>query len=283
MRSKIDITRDIRSQWGDIVAYAVERGASRAPLARLPQDVVLLTQPTGQYKLEKGLKLYGVESYGLTLPAHRTLGPGVNFCARATKGCPSACLIYSGQLSMSPAENSRFWKGTLWLGSQDLFMDLAMRELEAVQARCVREDIFATFRGNIVSDLPWMSDWLAEESQAKGYDRISFLDYTKYREYAFRSAIGASRVWRVLSFNKGQSGVTWRTCERLLRVGGSVAVMVDVQKDEPVPDTFRGFETVDGDVHDIRNPNEAGRVILLRVKGTRTKTKQRARKLAMAL
>ena len=85
MRSKIDIIRDIRFNWSDIVAYAVERGATRAPLSRLPQDITLLTQPSGQYKLEKGLKLYGVESYGLTLPAHKTLGSGVNFCERATK------------------------------------------------------------------------------------------------------------------------------------------------------------------------------------------------------
>ena len=283
MRSKASIIRDIRSQWREIVAYAVERGASRAPLARLPEDLTLLTQPAGQYKLQKGLKLYGVESYGLTLPAHKTLGAGVNFCERATRGCPSACLIYSGQLSMSPAENSRFWKGSLLLGSQDLFIELAMRELQAVQARCEREDIYATFRGNIVSDLWWLSEWIAEECEARGYDRISFLDYTKYKEAAFKSALGASRVWRVLSFNRGRSGVSWHTCERLLNAGGSVAVMVDVQKDEPVPDTFRGYPTVDGDVHDIRNPNEAGRVILLRVKGTRTKTKNRARKLAMAL
>ena len=283
MRSKSSIIREIRASWPDIVANAVTKGAKRAPLAILPKvKLELLTPPEGQYKLRKASKVFeSWESWGLTLAPHKTLGSGVNTCPHATT-CPASCLIFAGQNSMDAGQNARFWRTSLFYGAYDLFFELATSELRRIAKRGEKLGVNVSFRGNVTSDLTALADALASYSEREGLG-IYFLDYTKDRKAAWLSLTGGSLVHRVLSFNCGSRGVTWGTCDRFLRGGGTVAVMYSPSEDFVLPRRFRGHPVIDGDAHDLRGPEEAGHVIFLEVKGTSHKTLSRARKLAMAL
>ena len=283
MRSKTSIIQEIRASWREIVAAAVAKGAKRAPLAILPRvKLELLTPPEGQYKLRKAsMVLEAWESWGLTLAPHKTLGSGVNTCPNATT-CPASCLIYAGQNSMDAGQNARFWRTTLFYGAPEFFWDLVTSELHRISRRGKRLGVNVSFRCNVTSDLTALADKLARYSEENGLG-LYFMDYTKDKTAAWGSLLGRSLVHRVLSFNCGNRGVTWGTCDRFLRAGGTVAVMYDPTEGFTMPTLFRGHPVIDGDSHDLRSSEEAGHVIMLEVKGTSNKTLKRARKLAVVI
>ena len=59
----------------------------------------------------------------------------------------------------------------------------------------------------------------------------------------------------------------------ILSKGGSVAVVFDTKKGQPLPDTWNGYKVIDGDLSDLRFLDEAGVVVGLRAKGKARKAK----------
>ena len=56
-------------------------------------------------------------------------------------------------------------------------------------------------------------------------------------------------------------------CLEALRNGRNVAAVFSTKKGEALPKTYKGYEVIDGDLHDVRYKDKQGVVVGLRAKG----------------
>jgi hypothetical protein len=183
-------------------------------------------------------------------------GKRVSVCERATPECIGACLNSSGHTEMrmnklgvnsDPARDART---KLLFSDPDKFKELAVRELDANARKAKREGLIHVIRPNGTSDIKW------EEVFPELFGQFpQVYDYTKYDPDE-------------------------RT-EKLLTDGHRVAKVFGLLKGQPLPDTWRGFKVLDGDLDDLTFTKPRGVVLGLRIKGQRNRAKLKLGKLKL--
>lgn len=202
---------------------------------------------------------------GVYLTAILNLSPGAaNICPWATAECIAACLHTAGNPAYLAGKlRARLARTELFLNDRPAFLERLKKELSKHVRKAERLGVIPAVRLNGTSDLQW--EVLAPELFAD-FPNVAFYDYTK----------GAHRLtadWRArrmpanydltLSF----SGHNWAKCETALNEGGRVAAVMSIKPRQELPQFYKGFPVVDGDLTDLTFTRPAGSILGLRAKG----------------
>lgn len=214
----------------------------------------ILSVPGSNTKLAKG----SVPIFGLTLaPAGAS---GYQLCPWRSPECEAACLgITAGRSRFSNVQQARIDKTRLLMDQPERFMHQLYAELH--KARAYHGFTGWAFRSNVLSDIPW--ETIAP--QIYRFCRNNY-DYTKSYERAVRS-LDPSKTNVFLDLTLSYSGHNWDDCESYMRQGGKAAVVFSVNKGDPLPESYRGFDVVDGDINDLCYLRPKGVIVGLRAKG----------------
>ena len=218
----------------------------------------LISTPDANPKTAKNEK-FGV----LTSPLH--LAPaslsGFNVCAKSTQACRDVCLHTAGNPAyMAGKERARVAKTKLYFGDREAFLRLLIADMAWLSHKAENLGLKAGLRLNATSDIPFETvryDDTPILEFARAAD-IHVYDYTKIVKRAMAQPYH-------LTFSRTEDN--WKDCAKVLRAGGNVAAVFRVTKSQPLPDTWCGFEVINGDESDWRPGDKPGTVVGLKAKG----------------
>lgn len=215
-------------------------------------------------KTEKGLD-YGFISQVLYL-APSDLS-GIDLCSGSSPQCVLACLNTSGQLGLDSGTRATMARTLFFRFRPLIFWSGILEEALRCSRKASKKGMKHSLRLNGTSDVPFEARKNGKPLQAlmQALPETYFYDYTKIAGRCltqYRERHGLSRYHLTFSF----SGENWRACEIALSHGVNCAVCFDIKRGEPLPETYRGFKVIDGDIHDLRFLDEIGVIVGLRYK-----------------
>lgn len=197
-----------------------------------------------------------IETFILYLAPADTIG--LNLCPFASEGCKKSCLYSAGRGRFSNVQESRINKAKFWAYDRENFYIQLTNEILKIQARAQRESKKIAIRLNGTSDI----DHIELINRFTGVNVLSlegllFYDYTKNPNH-IKKYIGTNYK---LTFSRSESNE--QKALDVLNSGGNVAVVFS----SSLPDTFKGFRVIDGDLTDLRYFDPTNVVIGLKAKG----------------
>ena len=185
---------------------------------------------------------------------------GLNLCPFASDGCKKSCLYSAGRGKFSNVQLSRINKSKFWgFDRANFYLQLA-NELLIIHDKAIKKDIKIAIRLNGTSDIDHL-DLLQRYSGINFldsfYNDLLFYDYTKNYNH-IRKYQGSNYK---ITFSRSE--VNELDAYRTLKDGGNVAI---VFKDE-LPESWNGFEVINGDLTDLRYFDPVNVVIGLKAKG----------------
>ena len=258
----------------DRAAVAVARkvqGNLRALIGYADESAPILTSGAAQYKLGKNK----LPSFGMMLtPANGIMAPALadiraafeltgayNLCPRASSGCISACLVFSGQSGMPTAQRGQAARTAFLLARPHECGLIIGAELRAAIRRHGRINL----RLNTTSDIRWelvAPDMIAALAGAG----VELYDYTAWQP----ENRAPSSEYSLTYSAKETSHTSDEYLTAILSAGNNVAMPFDTARGKPLPESWHGFAVIDGDESDERRLDPAGPVgviVGLRAKG----------------
>jgi len=218
------------------------------------------------------------------LPLAPSKASGLNVCKNSTAACREACVTwFSGRKVQQAVRKAAIARTMFFFEHQQAFFGLLRAELgiELAKAQMAGEKLY--FRPNESSDIPW------ERFEAFPW-MTSCYDYSAIYSRVLKSLAWDFDYQLTLSVKET---TTVAQARAVLDNGGNIACVVDTTYN-PQSKRFgvlpsvvsiggRDYQTVDGDVHDLRRReiDGTGKVVLLRLKGTNA-AKHEARSLGFA-
>jgi GNAT superfamily N-acetyltransferase len=183
-----------------------------------------------------------------------------NVCPYASPECRAHCLNTAGAWANAPAvQNSRRMKTELYFKDREQFMKDMRRSVAALVRKAEREDLIPAIRINGTSDLPHIAQTMAKE-----FPQVQFYDYTKIPQ-------PWKRQMENYHITFSRSEINEKEAMASLEHGVNVAVVFELAKGAPLPEKWKGFQVIDGDVHDLRfldkQEGEGPFIVGLRAKG----------------
>jgi len=207
-------------------------------------------------KTVKGEK-YGWITHIMYLTPHKQNSTGKNVCSKASKGCAAACLFKSGFGGMyTSVQQARINKTDYFLSDRKAFLEQMDKEVAKLikKNESVNEGI--CFRINGTSDIPWEEFKIRDgKNIMELYPDVQFYDYTKIAK-RFDKELPANYH---LTFSRSEDNDV--EAMELLKRGYNVAIVFD-----KLPDTYKGFKVINGDLSDLRFKDETGVVVGLKYK-----------------
>ena len=221
----------------------------------------ILTQ--GNAKIVKGEEL-GYVTKGIHFaPANLS---GNEVCQWRSKGCTASCLNTAGRGRMNSIQASRIAKTKLFFDKQMDFLFKLSKEISSSIKTATKKSMQSVFRLNLTSDIAWESVFFNEEQPKTIFDKFpstQFYDYTKsFKRMA--QYLGKNKEFPTnyhLTFSRSETND--KLCEMVLEMGGNVAVVFRNQ----LPQTWKGYEVINGDENDLRFLDKQGVVVGLIEKG----------------
>lgn len=189
---------------------------------------------------------------------------GFNVCAGATKECIEACLTESGHGRMDTTgriKNARINRTQLFYYNREFFMRWMIAEIDAYKKRAEKMSHRFSIRINGTSDLSLALFKVDGKNILELYPDIQFYDYTKI--YNRIKLLKYPNYDLTYSFN----GHNWDICENSLANGMRVAVVFLNE----LPETYKGYKVIDGDLYDMRYMDETNVIIGLKFKVVKNK------------
>jgi hypothetical protein len=195
-----------------------------------------------------------------------------NLCPKASAGCKALCLgLYSGQAGLLKAghalngvRRSRIAKTREFMINRQAYLAVIVAQIERQKRLAARDGMKLCVRLNGSTDIAWEGIRLpCGRNLFERFPDVAFVDYTKIMSRFARKLPSNYH----LTFSRAENNET--ECLELLARGINVAV---VFADKPA--TWRGFECIDGDEHDLRNLDKKGVVVALSTKGSKAKRDQ---------
>lgn len=221
----------------------------------------ILTQ--GNAKIVKGEEL-GYITKGIHFAPASLSGNEV--CQWRSKGCTASCLNTAGRGQMNSIQASRIAKTKLFFDKQVDFLFKLSKEISSSIKTATKKSMQAVFRLNLTSDIAWESVFFNEEQPQTIFDKfpsIQFYDYTKsFKRMA--QYLGKHKEFPSnyhLTFSRSETND--KLCEMVLEMKGNVAVVFRNQ----LPQTWKGYEVINGDENDLRFLDKQGVVVGLIEKG----------------
>ena len=212
---------------------------------------VLLTQPQGSYKAEKGLKKK-VANFMMYLTPHKSIidGKEYNLCPKASSGCALACLNTAGRGAFNNVINARLNRTKFYIRDRKGFLAQLEQEIRKGINWATNKGLTPAFRLNGTSDLPFDKMGLMEK-----FPSIQFYDYTKIKEKLFNNRQSNYQVTFSLSEDNEKDAV------EVLNRGFNVAVVFEdklpadyVLRDKKgrFVNGYKSYKVIDGDLTDLR-------------------------------
>lgn len=175
-------------------------------------------------------------------------------CPSASAGCRKSCLINSGRMAMDNAKQARNKRTALYYDNPEVFFYLLRSEIDAAVKSAKRQNKKLALRLNGTSDLDFTYIY-------KLYPEVQFYEYTKRPDLAKI----LSRLDNVhVTFSRHENHTT-DDIASILDAGVNVAVVFK----DAVPTNWQGFDVIDGDAHDRRYEDVSGKIVGLKLKGTK--------------
>lgn len=251
----------------------------------LKEVVTVNSLVTSNAKLEKSIVGMDIKIVGVALSPFSASGIG-NTCPAATTGCVLSCVLKTaGRAAMPTVQLAARNRTAVFFDNRELFFGLLEIELGKELLLAQSQKMQLGFRFNVASDLPIEQ----MRSSVLAIANMNY-DYTAIYHRALRSLAWSHNYH--LTYSVKETTPLERV-ETILANGGNVAIVVDStynpqhKKFGVLPSYVtignRDYQTVDGDVHDLRRReiDGAGVVVLLRAKG-HNKAKEHARRLGFA-
>ncbi|HEX4545754.1 MAG TPA: hypothetical protein VH110_05300 [Candidatus Acidoferrum sp.] len=167
----------------------------------------------------------------------------------------------SGHGGMDRNQEIRIAKTRLFFENQELFLACLRYDIErlirrARRMRFGRRRYKPVVRVNGTSDIPKLAMWMAAE-----FPEVGFYDYTKHPKPYLR----VRPNYHLTFSHDGPENVP--ACMDALAHDVNVAVVFGVRNSEPLPETWNGYQVIDGTLHDLRFLDPKGVVVGLRPKG----------------
>ena len=213
----------------------------------------------GNSKTIKGEK-YGWKTYGIHLSPN--IVSGYNVCFDATTGCINACLDTSGRGQMPSVQNARINKTKRFFQDRKGFLTDLWKEVTSAVKSATKKELKFCMRPNLTSDLPWESIRHNGQSLMDAFNPCRFYDYTKSLKRFTRFLAGELPENYHLTYSRSEE-TTDALVIALCKSGGNVAVVFR----ERLPDTWLGFEVLNGDENDLRFKDKKGCIVGLVEKG----------------
>ena len=213
----------------------------------------------GNSKTIKGEK-YGWKTYGIHLSPN--IVSGYNVCFDATTGCIDACLDTSGRGAMPSVQNARINKTKRFFQDRKGFLTDLWKEVTSAVKSATRKELKFCMRPNLTSDLPWESIRHNGQSLMDAFNPCRFYDYTKSLKRFTRFLNGELPENYHLTYSRSEE-TTDALVIALCKSGGNVAVVFR----ERLPETWLGFEVLNGDENDLRFKDKKGCIVGLIEKG----------------
>ena len=213
----------------------------------------------GNSKTIKGEK-YGWKTYGIHLSPN--IVSGYNVCFDATTGCINACLDTSGRGQMPSVQNARINKTKRFFQDRKGFLTDLWKEVKSAVKSATKKELKFCMRPNLTSDLPWESIRHNGQNLMDAFNPCRFYDYTKSLKRFTRFLAGELPENYHLTYSRSEE-TTDALVIALCKSGGNVAVVFR----ERLPDTWLGFEVLNGDENDLRFKDKKGCIVGLVEKG----------------
>lgn len=196
-------------------------------------------------KLNKSMN-FGYQSFGLSL-APNTVS-GFQTCPKASVGCSTECLFYSGRGRMQRTQDARIKRTRLFFEHREKFLRLLIAEMALAIETAECNELKPCFRMNVVSDIAWEKFGIPQE-----FPDVVFYDYTKVLNRKVPDNYH-------LTFSRSEANE--KECIEALARGSNIAVVFD-----KLPPEYLGRPVISGDVHDLRFLDPKGVIIGLTPKG----------------
>lgn len=211
------------------------------------------------YSYNNGVETYGVYLAPATL-ARDKKHKNLNVCPFSEQ-CADSCLAGAGHnkiailaqkgaIGLTKIDQARIKKTHLFYDNRELFMRILVSEIASAKARAEKSGKGFAVRLNCTSDLNPELFVLDGKNILEIFPDVQFYDYTKvptrlslvdkYKNY-----------YLVFSYD----GCNWNVCEQALSNGVNVAVVFDIENEngkQVLPDTYKGYDVIDGNNSDIR-------------------------------
>ena len=214
-------------------------------------------------KLAKNSKVSGTYTYCIYLaPANQS---GYNVCPNSTPECRLGCLATSGRAGMEIAAgktktlNARIKKTKLLKEHTLFFMQWMIAEMQHFQRKAAKDNMDFSARLNGTADIDWAKIFVDGKNIFSLFPETKFYDYTK-------NPIKFYDLPDNYHLTFSYTGRNVAVCKALLEKGHNIAVVFNVKKNQPLPETFGGYQVVDGDLTDFRPKDAKGIIIGLRWK-----------------
>lgn len=211
---------------------------------------------TNNTKTMKGEKL-GFRTYIMYLSPFTQNSKNINVCSHASKGCAEACLFGSGFGGIySNVEQGRIRKTEFFLSNRIDFMFQLKFEIERA-IRVNEGKAIVTFRLNGTSDLPFEKYRVFEGDKNifELFPSVQFYDYTKNHIRMTKELPSNYH----LTFSRSETNEV--KALELLNAGKNVAMVFD-----SLPETYKGFKVVNGDLDDLRFKDDSNVIVGLKYK-----------------
>lgn len=177
---------------------------------------------------------------------------GFNVCPMASAGCKKACLYSAGRGRFNNVQTARINRTKYYFNDRAGFMLQLEKELKALIKKADKLELVPAVRLNGTSDI------LGNEyiELMRNYINVQFYDYTKVHNRFYKDLPDNY----YLTFSRSETNE--EEALKILNLGFNVAVVFD-----QLPDTYKGFKVIDGDLSDVRFLDKKGVIVGLKAKG----------------
>jgi hypothetical protein len=177
---------------------------------------------------------------------------GKNLCPKASKGCIETCLNTAGHGQWDTTQKARVRRSKLFMENPTEFYQLLYADIEKLKRQAEKLGLKPCLRLNGTSDIPKLALKVARD-----FPELQVYDYTKILDTLKRSDLPTNYH---LTFSRTEDNLA--ECLQALSLGFNVAAVF-----HKLPDTFHGFDVIDGDIHDLRFLDSKKVIVGLKAKG----------------
>jgi len=228
----------------------------RQPYRSLQEYIMkLLDTSGGNTKLAKNNRDIKLRVAGLSMM------PDDLLCImRWIAACALECLRSSGRGTFDSVERARQAKTDWYHEDRKAFIAQLIKEITLFEKLCIRTGVECWIRLNVLSDVRWELEQNGAIPQQ--FPNINFYDYTKVSK---RLKKLPANYQLMFSYSKAKD------YEKYVEKALQTDVPMSVVFYGPMPSTFLGREVVNGDVSDILNLYQRGKIIGLTYKVAKAK------------
>jgi hypothetical protein len=206
-----------------------------------------------------------LESYIMYMAPADTV-EGLNLCPFASNGCKKVCIYTTGRGRFSNVQLSRINKSKFWGYDRANFYIQLANELLKIHDKAIKQNKQIAVRLNGTSDIDHL--YLLERYSGidfldQFYSSILFYDYTKNVNHISRYRNTSYKI----TFSRSETNEA--EAKKVLKLGGNVAVVFSDQ----LPETWNGYQVINGDETDLRYFDPINVVVGLKAKGDAKKDK----------